>query len=302
VDDLPQEYLVSFAGAAGGDIRAVTANSGVLAASLASCCARGRAAFPALAIDDRAFVGHLGRCAAAARQSEQEVRPDELCVEDLYLACACLLGVTGAPVEFIRRFGDTIRAAIAPLTKSRAMRDDAEQQLYEYLLVGRPGAPPKIGTYLGQAPLVRWVKVAAQRAVLMMLRSDRTEARSRDGAAAERVAASMHPESALVKRQYRRALGEALEKALGQLDDRERILLKLHYVSGLSVDKIGAMYGVSQSTASRWLEKARQGIVKDARQALRASHRLSTAADLETMVALAISQLDISLARLLSAG
>ena len=55
--------------------------------------------------------------------------------------------------------------------------DDTRQALREKLLVAAPGARPRIGEYAGRGPLQAWVRVAAVRAALDILRA----AGARDG-------------------------------------------------------------------------------------------------------------------------
>src|SRR5436305_334830 len=80
--------------------------------------------------------------------------------------------------------------------------------------------PAKIGSYAGKAPLDRWLGVAAQRAALMWLRENQTEARARDGAAAEPAAnGNTHPEMAFVKDRYRGDFEQALKDSLARLPE-----------------------------------------------------------------------------------
>ena len=51
----------------------------------------------------------------------------------------------------------------------------------------------------------------------------------------------------------RRANPEAFAKAIAGLDARERGLLRLHVVHGLSATAIAGVFGVHRATAKRWL-------------------------------------------------
>ena len=50
-----------------------------------------------------------------------------------------------------------------------------------------------------------------------------------------------------MKGRYRSAFEEALRDALARVPERERVLLRLHLVNGVTVDKIGKMFDVSQA-------------------------------------------------------
>ncbi|HSZ81456.1 MAG TPA: sigma-70 family RNA polymerase sigma factor [Polyangia bacterium] len=272
-----------------------------LAHRLDGWVARGRAAHPSLRLDEASFAGHLGR--VAARQPSEGPALEALLIEDLFLAAACTLGVAGAAESFEARCGDRLRAAVASATKSEDERREIEQRLRHLLLVGSATEAPKITGYGGQAPLDRWVAVVAQRQVVTAIRAEQAERRARAGAANEATAAALplHPEIAILKVKYRAAFEAAMTAALGTLEERDRLILRLHLVSGLSVAQVGQMYGVSQSTASRWLAEAREKVQSEMIARLREASGLATS-DIQSLVKLVASQLDLDMSRLLPAA
>ncbi len=267
-----------------------------LEADLAAACARGRTAFGTLALDDLTFAKHLARVIKMSGADPSVISALE--IEDLFLACACLAGVDGAAAAFSARHGATIRGTIARIVRG-ADNGEVEQQLTTGLLVGLAAGPARIGSYAGKAPLDRWLGVAAQRAALMWLRENRTEARARDGAAAEPApSGNTHPEMAFLKDRYRGDFEQALKDSLGRLPERERTLLRLHLVNGVSVEKIGQMFAVSQPTASRWLAAARETLLGDIKATL--GNRLGASSqELASMAGMVASRLDLSLSMLL---
>jgi RNA polymerase sigma-70 factor, ECF subfamily len=269
-----------------------------LEADLAAACARGRAAFDQLALDDGTFAGYLGRVVERSETSPSAI--STLAIEDLYLACACLAGCEGAAAAFTARHGATIRGTVARIARG-ADAGEVEQHLIEGLLVGSAAAPPKIASFAGRAPLERWLGVAAQRAALLWLREHEVEARARDGAAAEPApGGNTHPEMAYLKERYRADFERALKESLDRLPERERTLLRLHIVNGVSVDKIGKMFAVSQPTASRWLAAAREALLDDIKKTL--GNRLGASSEeLASLAGMVASRLDLSLSMLLRA-
>ena len=263
---------------------------------LAAAVARGRAAFPDLAVDDDTFVARL--IAVLTPEAPTGASLAALEIEDLYLACACGAQATGAAAAFTARHGATIRGAIVRIVRG-GDAGEIEQQFVDALLVGSALAAAKITGYAGKAPLDRWVGVAAQRAALMWLRSNRAEARALQGAAAEPDArGALGPESVYAKERYRTAFEDALREALARVPDRERVLLRLHLVNGVTVDKIGKMFDVSQATASRWLAAARETVLDDVKATL--GKRLGTTPEeLASIAGLVASRLDLSLSLLL---
>lgn len=191
-----------------------------LETDLAAACARGRAAFDNLALDDQTFVKQLARVIKVSGATPSAL--SSLAIEDLFLACACLAGIEGAAAAFSARHGTTIRGTIARIVRG-ADNGEVEQQLTAGLLVGSAAGPARIGSYAGKAPLDRWLGVAAQRAALMWLRENRTETRARDGAAAEPAASgNTHPEMAFLKDRYRGDFEQALTESLARLPERQR--------------------------------------------------------------------------------
>jgi RNA polymerase sigma-70 factor (ECF subfamily) len=247
--------------------------------------ARGRAAHPDLDLDREAFARHLARFAAVERSPAISDW-----AEDLYLACACAAGVDGAASTFERRFGQVIRNAVARVLAAPADRDEAAQLTRAMLLVARAGAPPKIASYSGQGPLENWVSVTAIRAAISFGRSGGTERQLRDRTVRE-MAGGADPE---IRKEVEAAFGLALE----QLEDRERLLLRLYLVSGMTMEDIGNTFGVGHQTISRWLVKSRKRVLAFVRSELARRLKISKN-ELRSLVLLVASQLNLSISRLL---
>jgi RNA polymerase sigma-70 factor (ECF subfamily) len=251
---------------------------------------RGRRGNAGLEVDLPTFAAYLGKLPIEAETL------DGLAVEDLFLACACLAGTPGAAAELQRRHGEHVRQALSGYV-SAADAAELQQQLMDSLVVGSLESPPKLASYGGRAPLERWLRVTAQRAALMWMRSGRTEARARQAAAAEPRGA-IHPEVAFLKDRYRIAFEDALEQALARVSERDRALLRLHVVSGLSVERVGKMFSVSQPTASRWLAQAREALLEDVKATLQAQFGAGSQ-ELASLANLVASRIDLSLSQLL---
>jgi len=277
------------------------ASDAALEARLAGLVARGRAAYPELAVDGVAFVRFLARAVARA-ESEAPASLDAIEIEDLYLACACAAGVSGAAARFEERCGARLGVVLAAVAKSPDLRAEVGQRVRDALLVGTAAEAPKIANYGGAGALDRWVAVVAQRQVASLLRHEASEQRAREGAAVEAaVTAGAAPEVAYAKQRYRGDFEQAMTDALAALPERERLLLRLHLVGGLSVENIGKMYGVSQATASRWLKSARDTVSDEVTRLLR--ERMHASPDeLASLAGLVASQIEVSISRLLGPG
>jgi RNA polymerase sigma-70 factor (ECF subfamily) len=275
--------------------RAGTVPRQTLAESLDLLCARGHAGHPGVAVSDETFVEHLARCGAPVPAG-----PERVFAEDLYLACACLLGDAPAIAGLRAAQRPVLAGYLRRIDGSKPFVDEIEQRLWDAVLVGAEGAPPKLATYSGEGPMAGWLGIAAQRIALMMLRHEGAEDRAHKGAAAEARLAVQDPELAFMKGHLRGRFQEAVSKALGVLGDRERMIYRMHLIDGLSLDRIAKMYGVSQSTVSRWLAAARASVLGEGQRVLRDEMQLS-AGDFESMAGLMVSQLDLSVSRLLRA-
>lgn len=263
--------------------------------TVAEAYARGRAAYPKLSLSESAFRRFLGRVLAGRTPSAIE----KLNGAELFFACACAEQIDGAAKLFEERFVPIIRRAVARVLSEPAEREEAVQRTRQHLLVSDRERPPNIAKFRGEGPLASWVAVASIRLAVSMGRSATSERRLRTKAANE--IAGADPEILLMKGQIRRELEAAVAAALQRLDDRERLLLRLYLVSGMTVAAIGRSLGLSQSTVSRHIAGARDRLLDDVRRTLGERLRLPRE-EMSSLVRLVASRLDVSLSRLLGAA
>ncbi len=94
---------------------------------------------------------------------------------------------------------------------------------------------------------------------------------------------------------------EALRKCqttLESLPFKERNVLCLYFVEGLSSSAIGALYHVQGATVRRWIKQTREDILQETRRLLRERLGMETA-ELPSLLGLVESQLDLSITRFL---
>jgi RNA polymerase sigma-70 factor (ECF subfamily) len=109
----------------------------------------------------------------------------------------------------------------------------------------------------------------------------------------------LDPELAHLKGTYRGEFERAFEAAVSALEPSERNALRQHLIHGLNIDQIGALYGIHRSTAARRIASARQHLLDETHARLRERLRV-TAGELDSIMRLIDSQLDVSVARLLA--
>lgn len=261
--------------------------------------AEGRAAWPDLALPARELVAFV------ARQLTEELADsalDGLRPADLYLACACARGLPGAIATFDRDYMREVDIALARMRIGPPRLNDVKQLVRQRLFVGggtsgAPTSPGKIGEYGGRGDLRRWVRSVAVRTCLNELRKGKREVLVDDDQLIARHAISADdPEIDYMKRTYAGEFKAAFADALKLLGAREQTLLRYHHVDGLNIDEIGAIYRVHRVTAFRWLEKAKDQLVKATLDHLRARLQLP-GAELDSVLRMIRSQIHLSLIR-----
>jgi len=271
-------------------VRLADVDAPSLAPLLASLYARGREAFPDLAVSEEAFGRYLARCASDPKALAN------LAIEDVYLACACSEGVRGATAEFDEKHGRVIRRAVSRVLATADERQEAEQRAWQQLLSPGTEGPPRIGQYLGKGPLEKWVSVAAMRIAIALGRGESAEKRLRDKTIVE--AAGVDADSLSVKSELRTAFEVAVSDALNKLKPRERLVLKLYLVSGMTLDAIGKSLGVTRQAVTKTLASARRSVVDGVNASVRARLKLSKE-DLASLLRYVASQLDVSISHVL---
>jgi RNA polymerase sigma-70 factor (ECF subfamily) len=255
--------------------------------------------WPTVALPVITYARHLATCvASSAADAPPLTILENLHTADLYLACAVGHGVSAAVELFVRQFLGPIAAAVQAIERDPVFVDEVRQAIQERLSIATD-RPPRILQYAGRASLSSWVGVAAQRQALEMLRAEGARQRATARAGDEPFEIELDPELQYLKTRYRDAWKEAVTLAIAGLPQRQRTIMRLHTIGGLTLGRIGAMLQVDESTVSRWIQRAREEILDHAQREL--GRRLGIqVAEVPSIARLVTSQLDISVARLLS--
>lgn len=261
--------------------------------------AEGRAAWPDLAIDAKDVVQFVAR---QITPDLAEGALDGLRPADLYLAAACAKGMPAAINAFDRDYMKEVDIALARMRIGPPRLSDVKQLVRQRLFVGggtagQPTSAGKIAEYGGRGDLRRWVRSVAVRTCLNDLRKGKREILvDDDHLIAQHAVSSDDPEVDYMKRTYANEFKQAFSEALANLGPREQTLLRYHHVDGLNIDEIGAIYRVHRVTAFRWLEKAKELLVRHTLDTLRARLKLP-AAELDSVLRMIRSQIHLSLVR-----
>lgn len=222
--------------------------------------------------------------------------------EDLALACACAEGAPTAWDHFVVTFRPELYRA------ARAMSDESTgRELADSLYADLFGLEAADGHrrslfryYHGRAKLSTWLRsVLAQRHVDIVRARRRHEALDddADGGSAH-LAAPALPDPVEVASM--RVAAAAVTKALARLESEARVRLAYYYVHGLTLAQTGRLFGESEATASRKLDRARRGL-REAITAGLISHGLAVS-DVDDWAAVARDAWDTSLVEALGVG
>jgi RNA polymerase sigma-70 factor (ECF subfamily) len=251
-----------------------------------------RSAFPELAIDPRDLARHLGRH-VHDEPAWERLRPAEFA-----LCLACGRGSREALSRFEVLFEPTLRAALRRFATANVPADELSQLLRERLFVG--SGSPKILEYSGQGFLENWLRVTAVRTFTDAVRSGpKREVPLPEGLLEAESGDDV--ELAYLKTHYRAALKQAFEHAVGALEGGSRNLLRQSVVQRLTIDQIGALYGIHRATAARRVEKAKADLLVLTRARLMEQLHVEET-ELDSIMNLVRSRFDLSVGRVLSSG
>lgn len=264
---------------------------------LADRLAQALSARPGLTVDAQAFVEHWA--VQLARAPEPEAEFDRIHLADLLLAFACGRGDPEALRMFRAELLPAAVSAVRGVEQSGAFVEEVTQQLLERILVSADGHP-RILEYAGRGSLEHWLRAAALRLALNARRDNR---RAPEQLATDSrwdaVAPTGDIQLGMLHQQFGPQFGSALKESMAELSSQERSLLRLHFLDGLSLNQIGAVYQVNKSTISRRLSRARETLLARTRDRLERTLQLKPA-ELESLMRVLAPGLELSLTSVLA--
>jgi RNA polymerase sigma-70 factor (ECF subfamily) len=216
-----------------------------------------RQRWPDVEVDPARFFARLGELTGGVVEQLEALH-----VADLWLAIAAGEGERAAHVALEHHALRRVSEALRRRGVDEAERDEIAQLLRAEVLVG---TPPRILAYAGRAPLERWLIVVAAR---LLDRVRRRASKLEPFEEEEVVVAPIDLEQGLLRAEAKHALGEALRRAVHDLEPDDRVLLRLHVNDHLGIDEIAQLYAIHRATASRRLARARRELAKHTRRHL----------------------------------
>jgi RNA polymerase sigma-70 factor (ECF subfamily) len=259
---------------------------------LRACHAQGSAAWPDVALAEDAFVDAIARHLESGAFALPEVHAG-----DFYLAAACAAGIPGAVVALERAFLQRIPEYVAHVVRSSdpVKVEDVAQEVAERVVVPTAARAARIADYAGRGPLGAWLRVLSVRLALNLKR--RSEPPSEPPAAD--VPVGDDPELDLFRLKYGADFKAALEASFAELDDEQRVILRLHASGEHRGEDIARILGIDRSTAMRRLARARETLFSTTKRLMIQKLGIDTA-EFESIARAVHSRLELSLSRLLA--
>jgi RNA polymerase sigma-70 factor (ECF subfamily) len=255
------------------------------------------AAWPQLQVPVETFAAFVAERIPAEASAESVM--SSLRVEELLLTCACARGDEQAIRLLEIHYFPLVLSALARMRLDPSKVDEVKQTLRRHLLVSEDGQPPRICNYAGRGDLGSWLSVSAVRAAYKLLRKEKRGVNAEDDRLSELAMPDADIELKYTKENCRDLFRDSLRQAIASLADREKNLLRQHYLDGLTIDQVGALYHTHRATAARWMASARQKLLDRTRSVLMERLR-APLAECESIIRMAQSQAEMSFYNLLS--
>jgi RNA polymerase sigma-70 factor (ECF subfamily) len=239
-----------------------TSSRTIIQRELPRLLASARARWPDVPLDPRQLVEHLAERLGEAGTEETLAK---LRTDELYLARACLDGNPQAIALLREHCAVSLDAGLARLRLSPEAAGESKQALWELLLTSREGRQPALAGYGGQGRLAGWVAVVGVRTAMKQLSRSQREVPVSGDLLDDLFAGNTDPEIEYLKISYGEQFKEAFRQAFRLLTPRQRNLLRQHFVDGVAIHKLAAVYKVHRTTVWRWICVARDAIAANTR-------------------------------------
>ncbi|MGQ0505399.1 MAG: sigma-70 family RNA polymerase sigma factor [Myxococcaceae bacterium] len=262
--------------------------------------ATARTAHPFLNVDPSHFTHHLARhFRQESGRSVQQVL-ESLHHADIFLSLAALSGDAVALAELEQRTVAQCARVARRMRLSSTDADELVQAVRMRLLVSGESELPKLQEYSGRGPLALWIRSMAVRLALNAQRGKHEIPLSAE-VWQRWPADGLDAELSLLRARFKADFKEAFDGAFGVLTVPERNLLRLHLLDDLTIDSLAVLEGAHRATVARRIVRGKAILEKETKRRLCQKLRISLD-EIEELMLLARSQLDVSVRRLLQAA
>lgn len=190
--------------------------------------------------------------------------------EDLFLATACARGDRIAWEHFADEYLPLLRNCAGRACGNSNDAEDIAQEITAKLL----NEKGPLAGYNGRGSLNGWLRVAVAHAAVDRFRRTKKQISldQLDENGAAFIAPDKHGEENILDARWEPVVSRIAGECLRRLPARDRLILSLYYLRGVPLKDLGRQFGISEATASRWLERMRRDIRKKVEKELRKKH------------------------------
>jgi RNA polymerase sigma-70 factor (ECF subfamily) len=256
---------------------------------LRSLYAEGRVKWPGLEVVPELFAAFLAD-RLDAEHGEQVL--DSIHAADLYVACACCAGSAKAKSLLEEAFLEGVAAGLDEYGARVRAQVMAELSRRLFDLVGESS----IRHYGGRGSLRGWIRLQA-----VKLAIDFSRVRPRTAEFVEEVEETLAVENDLdyLRDRFRKPFRASFEEAVGRLASNERTYLKMTMIDGLTAAELAKLHRVDHGTATRWIARAREKLVRLTKDILQEKLRAERP-EVERIIELVNGRIDLSIERVLA--
>jgi RNA polymerase sigma-70 factor (ECF subfamily) len=194
--------------------------------------------------------------------------------EDLFLAIACSLDDRVAWEHFADDYLPLLRHFAAQACGNPGEAEDIAQEITAKLLIEKR----RLAAYNGRGSLNGWLRVAVAHAAVDRFRRTRRQVSldglRENGTEAALVAPDRSNEENALDSHWGPVISRIAGECLQGFPAHDRLLLSLYHLQGVPLKDLGRQFGISEATASRWLDRMRREIRKKVEKELRKKHGL----------------------------
>lgn len=215
---------------------------------------------------------------------------DSLRADDLCLIIACEKGDETAWGDMVLNFDSSVKSAAYKYAKSKEDAEDLAGSIWAELYglrVDKEGnKKSKLAYYSGKGSLAGWLRAVTNQLAIDQFRKMKRIVQTEDDREFENLAqessenadnrivvsATENPEDIYSKEAAQKDIVEALQNAIADLDDEDRLMMKLYYFDDLKLKDIAKTFGFHEATASRKLVRIQTAIRKSVEKSLKDKH------------------------------
>ncbi len=203
---------------------------------------------------------------------------DELKVDDLCLIIACERGDEKAWEDLVANFSGTVKSAARSIAPNAEEAEDLAASIWAELYglrVREDGSrTTKLAYYSGRGSLAGWLRAVVNQLAIDGFRKQSKfvqieESREFENLANDAVdknktihsfVSTENPEDQLGDKRATNDLETALRHSVGELENEDKLLMKLYYFDGMNLKQAGAILGFHEATASRRIAKIQKDL------------------------------------------